>query len=206
MRIHTGLIVGVLLLCSTQTLAGTKVKMNIVPSPADCFLGPNACLNVPLSCSVDNSECALGTMSNKSKLLLKGDLSIKVKIKGVTDGSGALMTTGPAETAVDDLVLKLAFSTCPVDTGSPPLCDDPTNVYLKVVLTNGAAQLQLPLAPVLALPAGSPVNFLGASLWAAPGLGNCLGDNSTIDITARINDGTCEFSGIVRGVGGITTE
>jgi len=206
MRIRGGLIAGALLLCSAPTLAGTKVKMNIVPSPADCFVGPGFCLNVAGSCFAANSECALGTLSDKSKLQLKSDLSLKVKIKGVTDVSGALMTTGPAETAVDNLVLKLAFSTCPVDTGAPPICDDPTNVYLKLVLTNGAAKLQLSLASVLSLPVGSPVNFLGASVWAAPGGGNCLGDNTAPNITTRINDATCEASNVVRGVGGLTTQ
>jgi len=186
--------------------AGTGVQMNIAPSPADCFVGPGFCLNVDGSCFIDNSECALGTVSAKSKIKIKGDLSVSANFKGVTDVAGATLTTGPAETAVDNLVLKIGLSTCPVDTGSPPICDDPTNVYLKVVLTDGKGKLKIDLAPVLGLTAGNPVNVLGVTLLGSPGGGNCLGDNSTADVTTRINDGTCEATGIVRGIGGLVAE
>jgi hypothetical protein len=117
------------------------------------------------------------------------------------------MTTGPAETAVDNLVLKIGLSACPVDTGSPPMCDDPSNVYLKVVLTGGEADLNIDLAPVFpGLLAGNPFAVLGVTLLGAPGGGNCVGTNSTTDITARLNDSTCEASSIVRGVGGFVKE
>jgi hypothetical protein len=177
----------------------------MLPTPPDCFLGPNFCLNVDLGCAIDNSDCALGTVSSKSKVKMKGTLELKAKIKGVTDGTGALMTTGPAENAVDNLVLKISLSACPVDTGAPPICDDLSNVYLKVPLTDGKAKLMIDLAPVLALPAGTPINVLGVALLGVPGGGNCLGTNSTADITTRLNDATCE-TGIVRGVGGVLTE
>jgi hypothetical protein len=189
---------------ASPALGGSKVQMNIVPAPADCFVGPGFCLNVNLGCSTDNSECALGTMSSKSKLKMKGTLELNAKIQGVTDGTGALMTTGPAEGAVDNLVLKVALSSCPVDTASPPICDDPSTVYLKVPLTDGKVKLTIDLAPVLGLAAGTPVNVLGVALLDAPGVG-CPGTNSTADITGRINNASCD-NGIVRGVGGVLTE
>ena len=194
-----------LLLWSTLALAGTKVQMNIVPTPPDCLVAGLFCLNVDAGCGGDNNDCAPGTMSEKSKVKIKDTLQLKATIKGVTDGTGALMTTGPAEDADDNLVLKVALSTCPVDTASPPICDDPANIYLKVVLTNGKGKLTVDLAPVLLLGAGSPVNVMGVALLGAAGGGNCLGSNSTADIAARINDGTCD-SIIVRGVGGLVTK
>ncbi len=174
----------------------------------DCFTGPGFCLNVPLSCSFDNSECALATLSAKgSKLSLDGKLQLKASVKGVTDGTGTLMTTGPAVTATDNLVLKVVVSTCPVDTGSPPICDDPTDVYVKLVLTKkGKGKLKVDLGPVLALPPGSPFAVLGAALVVPGGNpGDCAGDNSASAITTRLNDATCS-SGIVRGVAGMVRQ
>src|SRR5262245_48298576 len=95
-----------LLLLAAGAHAGTKVQLNIVPTPPDCYVGPGFCQNVVASCGVDNSECALATMSPKSKFKLDGKRHLKVKVKGVTDVAGATITTGPAETATDNLVLK----------------------------------------------------------------------------------------------------
>lgn len=168
------------LLLATTGLAGTKAQMNIVPTPADCFVGPGFCLNVAAGCGLDNSDCAAGTMSPKSKFKLDGKKVLKAKIKGVTDN-------------------MVTLSVCPVDTGAPPICDDPTSLYLKVVLTDGKGSLNLDLAPVaFGAPAGTPIALLGVTLWAAPGVGDCPGTNSAADITTRLNDGTCESNGIVR--------
>ena len=102
----------VMLVFGTSALAGTKMQMNIVPTPADCFVGPGFCQNVSAGCGVDNSECALATVSPKSKVKIDGKLKVKASIKGVTDVAGVLMTTGPAETATDNLVLRLTVSEC----------------------------------------------------------------------------------------------
>jgi hypothetical protein len=195
-----------LLVFATGALAGTKVQMNIVPTPPDCVIVGLVCLNVPGPCGGDNADCALGTMSSKSKVKLDGKLGLKATIKGVTDIAGVLMTTGPAEDAADNLVLALVLSLCPVDTGAPPICDDLTSVYLKVVLTKGKGKLKVDLAPVLSLAAGDPVAVLGARLVVpGSGPGDCPGTNSTADITGRLNDSTCD-PGIVRGVGGVVTQ
>jgi len=205
MRTRWLLLVSTVLGLGAPVLAGTKVSMNIVPAPPDCFAGPGFCLNVGAGCFVDNSDCALATLSSKSKVTLDGKRKLKVAIKGVTDVTGALMTTGPAEATDGNPVLKLALSLCPVDTGAPPICDDITAVYLKVVLTGGQAKLALDLAPVLSTTVGQPVAVLGVSLLEAPTAGSCLGTNSTVDITTRLNDASCDI-GIVRGVGGILAE
>jgi hypothetical protein len=205
MRTQPVLLAWTLLVLATGALAGTKVQMNIVPTPPDCRVAGLFCLNVAGGCGGDNADCALGTMS-KSKVKLDGKLRVKATIKGVTDIAGMLMTTGPGEAAADNLVLKLVLSLCPVDTAAPPICDDVTTVYLKVVLTAGAAKLGVELAPVLSLAAGSPLAVLGAGLVVpGSGLGDCPGTNSSADITARLNDGSCDL-GIVRGVGGVVTE
>src|SRR5262245_37775559 len=105
----------VMMVFGTSALAGTKAQMSIVPTPADCFVGPGFCQNVSAACGFDNSECALATVSPKSKVKIDGKLKLTANIKGVTDFAGVLMTTGPAETAPDNLVLRLTLSTCGVD-------------------------------------------------------------------------------------------
>jgi hypothetical protein len=205
MHMRSVFFVALVCVFASPALGGSKFQTNIIATPPDCFVIAGGCLNVNLGCGIDNSECALGTMSNKSKVKIKGTLELKAKIKGVTDGTGALMTTGPAEGAADNLVLKIALSTCPVDTATPPFCDDPSTVYLKVPLTEGKAGLIVDLAPVFSLAAGTTINVLGVALLDAPGAFVCLGTNSTVDIMARLNDATCE-NGIIRGVGGLLTE
>ncbi len=191
-------------LVATQAAAGTKVQLNIIPAPPDCFVGPGFCLNVGLSCGFDNSECALAKMSPKSKVTIPDTLKVTGTIQGVTDGAGALMTTGPTESDSNNPILKIAVSTCPVDTAAPPICDDVTNVYVKVVLKGGTGKVKVDLGPVFAsltFPSGSPFAVLGVALLESAGAGNCLGTNSSTDIATRLNDATCD-SFIVRGVGG----
>ena len=196
----------VMLVFGTYALAGTKTQMNIVPTPADCFVGPGFCQNVSAGCGIDNSECALATMSPKSKVKIDGKLKVKASIKGVTDVAGVLMTTGPAETAIDNLVLRLTLSECGVDIASPPLCDEPTNVYLKVVLTDGKGKLNLDLGTVFTEPPGSPFAVLSVALIVpGGGLTDCPGTNSPADVTGRLNDPTCDV-GIPRGIGGFLRE
>lgn len=195
-----------ILLLGTSAFAGSKVQMNIVPTPPDCFAGPGFCQNVSAGCGFDNADCALATMSPKSKVKIDGKLKLKASVSGVTDVTGALMTTGPAETASDNLVLRVTLSQCGVDLASPPLCDEPTNVYLKVVLTEGKGKLNLELGTVFSEPVGSPFAVLSVALVVqSTGLGDCPGTNSPADISARLNDATCDV-GIPRGVGGFVRE
>jgi hypothetical protein len=112
-----------------------KVKMNLVPSPADCFVGP-ASLNVEGIC-VRQLRMRTGDAVEQIEAAAKERLELKVKIKGVTDVTGALITTArqsrPSTTCAEACVQHL-----PNRHGSPPLCDDPSNVYLKVGATGGA--------------------------------------------------------------------
>ena len=202
------LLSSVTLLLATAVGARTKVQMNIIPSPPDCFTGPSFCFNVASACAMpDNSDCVLGTMSAKSKFKFNGKKRLKAKIKDVTDNTGALMTTGPADTATDNLVLKVGLSACPVDNGVPA-CDVASNLYLKVVLTDGDGSLDLDLASLGTLgAAGNPIAILGVRLLGAPANpGDCPGTNSILDIQTRVNDATCESSSVVRGTGGVLGE
>lgn len=156
-------------------------------------------MNVSRTCSNDN-ECALATMSGKSKIQFKGNLALKAKIKHVTTAYGGLITTG-AEGAADNLVLKIDLNICPLSVS----CGDPTSVYLKVVLTKGNGSLDIDLALVLAVASGTPVNVADVALFAAPYPGYCLGTNTPADIIARLNNGYCSNS-ILRGGGGLLSD
>ena len=212
MKTLPGLVGFAAVLLATGAYAGTKFQMNIVPTASDCFIGGN-CLNVSSSCSDPggNSDCVLGTLSPKSMVKLDGKRHLKGTVKGVTDNTGALMTTGPAETATDNLVLKLSLTNClgAVDSGSPCNSSTPTtSVYLKVVLTNGKGKLKVDLSTVAGLgAAGAPIAVSGVSVLGAPGNpGDCPGTNSATDVATRLNDATCESSSVVRGVGGVVLE
>lgn len=193
-----------IVLAGTQALAGSRFQANIVVSPPDCYGGLLSCLNVNTSCSFDNSECALGTMSPKSQLRIDGKLRLRTKLAGITDSAGLPLTTGPAETAADNLILQLVTSNCPVDTGLPA-CDTTQKVYLKVVVTDGAAKLDIDLAPVFALSAGSPFVVTSVKLLGSTPLA-CAGDNSPAGILGRIDDAANCDIGIVRGNGGVLVE
>ena len=92
-----------------------------------------------------------------------------------------------------------------VDLASPPLCDEPTNVYLKVVLTDGKGKLNLDLGTVFAeppIPLRRAERRVDSARW---GLLDCPGTNSPADVTGRLNDPTCD-TGIGRGIGGLLRE
>ena len=189
--------------------AGTKAQLNIVPSLPDCFVAGNVCLNNGAGCGGDNSECALSGVSASSKIALSGKLALKGSIKGVKDNSGALVTTG-AEGSADNFILKLSVNQCLVDTGSPPLCDDETTIYVKVALSNGTGKIAVDLAPVFAgfatpLALGDPVMLAGGQLLSPAGVGVCLGTNSSTDLIARLDDASCETIGVY-GVFGVLRE
>ena len=197
-----------LLLAASTVLAATKAQMNIVPTKPDCFIAGSFCLNNGASCFVDNSECANSSMSPSSKFKIDGTLVLKGGVKQVKDNSGALITTG-AEGAADNLIFKLALTQCIVDNGYPN-CHDVQNIYLKVVLNNGNGTINVNLAPVLAglsspVTPGDPLMISGGGLLTPVSPGFCLGTNSATDISARLNDASCE-SGAVYGTIGFAAQ
>ena len=197
------------LLVVAPALAGTKAQLNLVPSAPDCFLGGSVCLNNGASCVFDNTECALSAVSASSKISIDGKLALKGTIKGVKDNSGALVTTG-VEGSSDNFILKLSLNQCLVDTGAPPLCDDQTTIYVKVALNNGIGKINVSLAPVFAgfatpVAIGDALMLAGGTLQSPAGIGSCLGTNSATDLTARLNDATCETAGVY-GVLGVLRE
>ena len=122
----------------------------------------------------------------------------------VKDNSGALITTG-AEGAADNLIFKLTLTQCIVDNGYPN-CHDAQNIYLKVVLHSGNGTINVNLAPVLAgLPSpvtpGDPLMISGGGLLSPASPGFCLGTNSAVDVSARVNDGSCESGGVYGAIG-----
>src|SRR5215510_7720102 len=97
---------------AAQALAASKLQMNIVPSPPDCYIG-GACLNSGASCSDigGNTDCVTAGVDPKSKVTLDGKLGLKASLKGVVDNTGALVTTG-VEGAADNFVLQIGLQTC----------------------------------------------------------------------------------------------
>lgn len=200
MRIRRLLIAIACVLVSTRAGADSKLQANIVATPPHCFAAGGYCWNSGAACTIDDSPCAAATMSPKSRISLDGRMIVRAKIFGVTDASGAPLTTGPAETATDNLVLKLTLSTCARGGGQSP-CSDTTDVYLKVVVTEGRANLRIDLASVLDLRAGDPLTWAGMQLLS-PAPSSCGGDNSAVQVVFRIDNDACD-SGIVRGSAGV---
>ena len=193
-----------LLLVGGTVFAATKAQMNVVPTKPDCFVIGSFCLNNGASCFVDNSECANSSMSASSKFKLDSTLVLKGGVKQVKDNSGALITTG-AEGAADNLIFKLTLTQCIVDNG-PPNCHDVQNIYLKVVLNNGNGTINVNLAPVLGglaspVTSGDPLMISGGGLLAPASPGFCLGTNSAANISARLNEATCESGGVYGVIG-----
>jgi hypothetical protein len=199
----------VVALAAVPAFAGSKAQMNLIPRTPDCSID-GFCLNSGDACpdSSANAACAPATVSPKSKVKLDGKLQLKGTIKGVTTIAGAPLTTGPADTATDNLILKVGLRLCPLDTGDLSQCASTQSVYVKVVLTGGLAKLNVSLAPVFAsLPVGSPVVMTGLTLFTpVPFPGPCLGGNASADLIARLNDPSCEASQVVRALGGVVTQ
>ena len=97
MRLRVELLAVVLASVAVPAFAGTKIQLNIIPSPADCSLvaGP-ACLNSGAACGdiAGNTDCIAAGVSPKSKVSLDGKLLLKATFKGVVDNVGAPVTTG----------------------------------------------------------------------------------------------------------------
>ncbi len=209
MHVREVLSVLILLGAGTPVFAGSKLQLNIVPTPPDCSAAAGgACLNSGASCADigGNSDCVAVGVSPKSKVSLDGNLALKVGLKGVVNNTGAPVTTG-AEGAADNYVLQMGLQTCTVDAGEIPYCSANHDVYAKVVLTNGKGKLSLDLKPVLGTPAaGTAFRVNHVALITPRSGGNCLGTNSTGDLTARVNDGTCNDGVGILGVGGVAVQ
>ena len=186
------------LVATTPVLAGSKLQMNIVPTPPDCSVSAGgACLNSGASCGDigGNTDCVAVGVSPKSKMSVNGKLLLKASLKEVVDNSGAPVTTG-AEGAADNYVLQVGLQTCTVDAGEIPYCSANHDVYVKIDLN-----------PVLGTPAvGTAFRVNHVALITPRSGGNCLGTNSTTDLTTRVNDGTCNDGTGILGVGGVIVQ
>ncbi len=209
MRVREVLPVLFLLGAVTPVFAGSKLQMNVVPTPPDCSAAAGgACLNSGVGCSDigGNTDCVAVGVSAKSKVSLDGNLVLKANLQGVVDNSSMPVTTG-AEGASDNYVLQMGVQTCTVDAGEIPYCSANHDVYAKVVLTLGKGKLKLDLKPVLGSPAvGTAFRVNQVALITPRAGGNCLGTNSTGDLTARLNDGTCNDGVGILGVGGVVVQ
>ena len=201
------LFLGVLLVAS-PAVAGSKLQLNVVPTPPDCFGGLGVCLNSGAGCGdiIGNTDCVAVGVSAKSKVALDGKLVLKGTLLGVVDNGGASVTTGP-EGAVDNYVLQVGLQTCTPDVGEVPYCNTPQDVYAKVVLKGGKGTLKLDLKPVFpGFGSGTSFRVNHVALITPRSGGNCLGTNSTADLTTRLNDGTCNDGVGILGVGGIAVQ
>jgi len=79
------------------------------------------------------------------------------------------------------------------------------DVYVKVVLTAGKGTVRVDLRPVFigSFSPGTAFRVNHVALITPRAGGNCLGTNSTVDLTARLNDGTCNDGIGILGVGGV---
>ncbi len=199
----------VLLGAGAPVFAGLKLQLNIVPAPPDCSAAAGgACLNSGAGCSDigGNTDCVAVGVSPKSKVSLDGNLLLKANLVGVVDNSNAPVTTG-AEGAADNYVLQMGLQTCTVDAGEIPYCSANHDVYAKVVLVSGKGKLKLDLKPVLGTPtAGTAFRVNHVALITPRAGGNCLGTNSTGDLTTRVNDSTCNDGVGILGVGGVAVQ
>ena len=197
---------GVVLLAS-PAFAGTKLQLNVVPTPPDCFGGLGQCLNSGAGCAdiIGNSDCVAVGLSSKSKISVDGKLVVKGTLQGVVDNAGAPVTTG-AEGSVDNYVLQVGLQTCTADVGEIPYCNTPQDVYVKVVLAGGKGKVKVDLKPVFGAAAGTAFRVNHVALITPRMGGNCLGTNSTPDLTTRLNDGTCNDGVGILGVGGIAVQ
>lgn len=205
---HARLIVLGFVLLASPAFAGSKLQLNIVPTPPDCFGGLGQCLNSGAGCSdvIGNTDCVAVGVSSKSKVSLDGKLVLKGTLQGVVDNAGAAVSTG-VEGAVDNYVLQIGLQTCTPDVGEIPYCNTPQDVYVKVVLAGGKGKIKVDLKPVFGgFTAGAAFRVNHVALITPRAGGNCLGTNSTADLTTRLNDGTCNDGIGILGVGGIAIQ
>jgi len=187
------------LVLGARALAGTKFQANIVPTPPDCYSGPNYCKNGLGTCpSSDNAECT-GTMSAASKVKIDGvTRTVKGSVKNVTDQSGRITTD--AGDPNDDFILKVTLCRCIVDSGGPDICSNCNNVYIRTDLKNGNGNVAGDLSAAFgADPTGTAFRVTGGGITQMSAPAGCVGGNSAADIAARLDDTDCE-TGLFVGV------
>ncbi len=205
---HKLLVVLVVLLSATAAQAGSKLSMNVVPTPPDCAIGPMVCLNSGVSCfSGDNAECAFAGVSPSSSVSLTSKLQLKGSFKNVLDSAGLAVNTGLVG-AVDNYVVQIGLQTCTVDNVEIPYCGVVSqDVYVKLALSKGKGSFKLDLTPVFpGFLVGTPLRINHVALITPRAGGNCLGANSGPDLLLRLNDTTCNDGVGILGVGGIATQ
>jgi hypothetical protein len=200
------LLAPLLLLPAAAWAGGTSVRMTLVPVPAVCGTGAVCRNGTPGVCTVD-ADCNAGALAPKSKLSLGGKkLQVKVSLVGVTDASGALVTTDGVAGSPDDYILTLHATIC--DWADLLGCSASEiltgGVALKVDLVKGKAKLKVDLSGLLGgQPDGLALGIHGAQLQLPPtNPGACPGDNSPTGLSARPNPTACETGALV-GLGGI---
>ena len=222
------------LLVAALAHAGTKVQLNVVPVEGVCNTTPtpHVCLNKPDAtpgacsagtclnghagtCTVDNdckftcttdADCNVGTVSASSKLSFDGKLNLKGVLKGITDSTGAPVTTDLTPGTADDRVVKLCFIPFINGAQGPNVC-----TYLKVEVKKGTAKLAVNGSTVPGLsmcPLGHCALMVsGGGLYSKVDdpVNDCPGDNSGAAIATRLNDLTCESGGFL-GINGFQRE
>lgn len=198
-----------LLAVGRPALGGSKVQMNLVPTPPDCHTATSLCLNSGAGCvPPDNAQCAGATLLPTSKFSVDGKLRLKGSVKKVRDHAGELVTTGP-EGGDDNYVFRLRIKRCVVDKGIPP-CNETDAIYVKVALSGGDGKFILDLAPVLGAltpgsDAGDGITISSAALMTAPAPGACAGTNASADLVGRLNLAGCDGAGTL-AVGGFALQ
>ncbi|MFN8601593.1 MAG: hypothetical protein U0842_14085 [Candidatus Binatia bacterium] len=203
-----------LLALASSAAAGTKYKVNLVPTPADCFGGLGICLNNGNSCNdpEQNSDCTAPGLSPKSTVSIDGKMRLQVSLKEVRDPTGGLVTTGPAG-AADTYVLDVSLHGCVVDAGEIPYCggaaSGSTHLYVKVPLVGGRTNTKVDLHGVTV--GGNPIAAAGDTLRIEQvsllrPQPFCPGTNSASDISARLTGFTCNDGVQVVAVNGVVVE
>ena len=204
------MLLGVALLVGTPAFAGSKVLMNIVPTPPDCHNTTSLCLNSGAVCTpaLGNAQCAAATLSPVSKFSVDGKLKLKGSLKKVRDEHGTLVTTGP-EGSDDNYVFRLRLKRCVPDKGTP-VCNETDTVYVKVALAAGNGKFTVSLEPVMEMlspqsESGTGVTIGSAALLTPPAPGACLGANAPLDLIGRLDVVGCDGAGTL-GVGGFAMQ
>jgi hypothetical protein len=194
-----------LLLPTLAWAGGTGVRMTLVPVPAVCGSGATCRNGKPGACTVD-VDCDVGMLAPRSKLSFSGKkLKVTASLSGVTDASGALVTTDGVSGSSDDYILTMHATICDwADVlGCTPTEILTGGVSLKVDLGKGKGKLKVDLSGLLSgLPDGLALAVHGAELRLPPtNPASCPGDNSSAGLSSRVNVAACQTGALV-GMGG----
>jgi len=179
------LTIGVLMTSAAVALAGTKYQANLVPASAT---------NPPPN----------PTMTSKGKVKLDDKASLKVGLKGVTDGGGVLVTSSTSLKDTGDLdgteyivILKATFTAL----GTP--IEAPIPVALKNGNGSGSASLG---ALIGLIPAGTgrSIEVTGGEVWGPLGAGTLAACQADVDTGYSLTPGSPNCRGGSKiGVAGI---